>query len=196
MPKKFNFPVWLQGTKEQQAAESERQALAMAVHGRGHLSEAEELVGRGAMLESTAAGNLATTSKGSDEEAFAKAQLADAQAMQGKYAEAAKTHPDPVRAKYFADIVEALQMDDAEKCDCPDTEGKLGETEITVTPRFERARIFSPLHHEVVSLVECSKCGHMNARPLRARLLEYNAATEASFQLGRPSTSDAQLLAK
>ncbi len=199
MAKTFSYPIWLQGTKEQQKAESERQALALASFGRGHLSEAERLVGRGALLEQTAAGNLELTEKNSQEEALALSQLADAKAMQGKYAEAAEIHPYPVRAQYFQKIVEAVEMPDEEKCGCADTEARLGDTDIAVTPRFESARIFSPLHGEVVSLVECSSCGHQNARPLTSRLLKANAAragNEAIAKGGRGLLSDVQVLAK
>jgi hypothetical protein len=174
--KKFNFPVWLKGSKEQRQAEAERQALALAIHGRGHLSEAERLIGRGALLEQTARQNLEASGKNNQARILLESQLADALAMQGKYVDAASIHPDPERKEYFESIVTALEMDDEEKCDCPDTDAKIGDVDIAVTPRFERAKIFSPIHRELVSLVECSKCGHLNARPLRSQLLKHNDA--------------------
>jgi len=174
MPRKFNHPVWLTGTEEQQKAEAERQALALAIHSRAKMTEAERLVGRGKLLEETARGNNA------------KDQLADALAMQGRFKEAAETHTDKHRRKYFREIVKALEMSDDAKCNCKDEKAKFGKDEIALTPRFERDRIFSPIHNEVVSLVECSKCGHKNARPLRSRLLKAKQAA--------PGLNDVQVL--
>jgi hypothetical protein len=176
MAKTFEFPVWLKGSPEQQAADAEAQEIARASFGRGHLSEAERLVGRGKLLEATARGNLKASGRHKEPRKLAESQLADALAMQGKYSEAAETHPDPERTKYFQRIIAALEMPDDKKCHCKDTTAKIDDQNIAVTPRFERAKIFSPIHRELVSLVECSKCGHLNARPLRSRLLKHNDA--------------------
>lgn len=192
--------MWLVGTEEQQAAETQRQDLALAAHGRGHLSEAERLIGRGELLEKTAQQNIIAAKDNPDAQELARANYADALAMQGKYSLAAKIHPDPVRTEYFESIVTALEMDDAEKCDCPDTEAKIGEQDIAITPRFEVAKIFSPIHNDMVSLVGCSKCPHLNARPLRSRLLKNNdaiAQNEAAMSSKTPRLmSDAEVLAK
>lgn len=193
--KSFQFEVWLQGTEAQQQAERERQALALAAHSRAKLSESERLIGRGALLEATARANL-EQSAGVDKEAriLAQNQLADALAMQGRYSEAAETHNDKHRRKHFRDIGKALEMDDNEKCKCPDTKAKIDGAELSITPRFEQARIFSPVHNDLVSLVRCRKCGHLNARPLRSRLLKHNAALNESERAKRPVQSDAQVL--
>jgi hypothetical protein len=216
--KKFNFPVWLKGSEEDQKAEAERQALTLASFTRAHQTEAERLVGRGKLLEETARLNLEASEGKSG---LAQAQLADAMAMQGKYAEAAEIHPNPARTEHFENIIAALEMPDDEKCVCQDTRAHVtqiagrdvirklakgetvdtaseGGTVISLTPRFERARIFSPIHNDVVSLVECRKCGHLNARPLRSRVLQHNdarAQNEAAAQGKSPlRVSDVQIL--
>ena len=194
MARSFDFAVWLKGSEAEQKAESERQVLALASHGRGHLSEAERLIGRGALLEKTAQANL-NSATDDETRTLAMSQLADAQAMQGKYAEAAEAHPDLERKKYFEGVVAAIEMPDDAKCGCPDNYAKTGDIGIAVTPRFERDRIFSPVHGQTVSLVECVKCGHQNARPLRSRLLTQQAAQHANEQAkGGRLISDVQVL--
>lgn len=188
MAKTFQFEVWLAGTPEQQAAEAERQALALASHSRAKLSEAERMVGRGKLLEETAQQNI-DLAKGRDKAGriLAQAQLADALAMQGRYAEAAQTHPDKHRRKYFRDIGKAIEKPNDEKCKCRDKRISMDNQPVDLTPRFERARIFSPVHGEMVSVVECLRCGHTNARPLRSRLLKANSALSANETLAASS---------
>jgi hypothetical protein len=193
MPRTFNFPVWLKSTDEEQAAEEQRQALLRASFTRAKLTDAERLIGRGALLEKTAQANL-EQSKGTEEESLHQSQLADALAMQGRYADAASIHPDPVRKEFFEQIGAAIEMDNSEKCSCPDSTIKVGDVDLAITPRFERTRIFSLVHKGVVSLVECSKCGHRNARPLRSRLLKHNDALNKSEGAKRPVLNDAQIL--
>jgi hypothetical protein len=177
MAKAFQFPVWLQGSPEEQAAESERQALAMAAHSRAKLSDAERLIGRGKLLEDAARVNL-ELAKGKDKEArvLAQQQLAEALAMQGRYAEAAEMHTDRHRRKYFRDVGAALEKADDEKCGCVDRKAEMNGREIALTPRYEVEKVFSPVHGQLVSVVKCSKCGHTNARLLRSRLLQSQAA--------------------
>lgn len=188
MAKTFQFPVWLKGTEQEQAAEAERQALALASHSRAKLSEAERMVGRGQLLEKTAQENL-DQAKGRDKAAriLAQSQLADALAMQGRYAEAAQVHPDKHRRKHFRDLGKAIEKPDEEKCRCKDKHISIDKQPVDLTPRFERARIFSPVHGEVVSVVECLKCKHTNARPLRSRLLKANSALSANEALAASS---------
>lgn len=193
--KTFDFPVWLKGTPEQQAAESQRQDLLRASFTRARQTESERLIGRGALLEATARGNLEAAGGNEEARILAQSQMADAIAMQGRFSEAAGIHPDPVRQEHFQNIVAAIQMPDDEKCDCEDTKSQIGDSKIAITPRFERAVIYSPVHQGTVSLVECSVCHHMNARPLRSRLLPMQAALSQSEAMKRPMLSDAQVLA-
>lgn len=199
--KTFTFPVWLIGSEAEQAAEAERQSLALAAHSRAKLSEAERLIGRGALLEATARGNL-EQSAGVDKEAriLAENQLADALAMQGRFAEAAEIHNDKHRRKHFRDIGKALEMDDAKKCKCKDSKARINGAELSITPRFEQGRVFSPIHNDLVSLVRCHKCGHLNARPLRSRLINHTAALSANEAIAHSQaerktfTQDVQVL--
>ena len=192
---KFEFPVWLVGSPEEQAAEEQRQALMCASFTRAKLTEEERLIGRGALLEATARGNL-EQSKGKNKEAriLHENQLAEAVAMQGRYVEAAEIHNDKRARKHYRDIIKAIEKPDEEKCKCQDSKAKMGELELSITPRFERARIFSPVHGEVVSLVECGKCGHKNTRQLKSRLLPMRAALNQSEQARRTVLNDVQVL--
>jgi hypothetical protein len=196
---KHTFPVWLQGTKQQQEADAEVQRLALAAHSRAKMSEEERLVGRGKLLEAAARANLeASFGKNAEATTLHKQQLADALAMQGRFAEAAETHNDAARRKFFRNVVTALEMNDEERCNCSDDHVKFGEVEAAVTPRFERGRVFSLIHNTTVSLIECKVCGHLNGRPPRSRLLPQQAAlnqNEATARgKGRVMKNDADVL--
>lgn len=195
MAKTFTHPVWITGTEAEQAAEAQRQALLLASFTRAKMTDEERLIGRGALLETTARGNL-EHSAGKDKESriLAENQLADALAMQGKYAEAAETHNDKRARKHYRDIVKAIETPDDEKCNCADSKAKINDAELSITPRFERAEIFSPVHGGLVSLIQCQKCGHLNARSPRSRLLPMKAALNQSEQAKRPILNDAQVL--
>lgn len=120
--------------------------------------------------------------------------------MQGKYAEAATTHTNAQRRRYFREIIKALEKPDNARCKCKDRKAKINGTEISITPRFERARLFSPIHKRVVSLVECSKCGDLNARPVVSRLLQHQGALAQNEAAARRENArfvnDVQVLGK
>lgn len=182
-------PKWLQRTDAELAEEARVQNERRAGNTRAHLTDAERLVSRGALLEQTARGNLAAGSPD------AMAQLAEALAMQGRYGEAAEQHPNKMSSARYREIADAIQLNDEEKCDCPDTETE----ELTITPRFSEGTIYSSRHKGAVELVRCSKCGHLNARPSRSRLLLNQSAMNqnlAAIKSGGRGTSDAQLLKK
>lgn len=192
MAKIFTFPHWLVGTPEERAAEDERQRLTRASFTRARLTEAERLLGRGRLLEITARQNLA---RAGEHDQLPKSQLADALAMQGRYVEAAEIHPDETRKAYFEKLVQALEMDDSEKCECPDDTTEMNGVSLALTPRFEERKIFSPIHNDVVSLVRCATCGHLNARPLKGRLLPQQAALAQSEGAKKLIVNDSQLTA-
>jgi hypothetical protein len=196
---KFQHPLWLIGTPAQQAADAETQRLALAAHSRAKMSEEERLVGRGKLLEEAARLNLEqSVGRNAAARELAQNQLADALAMQGRFAEAAETHNDAARRKYFRNVVTALEMDDEAKCNCADDHVKFGDVEVAITPRFERGRIYSPIHQGTVSLIECKVCGHLNGRPPRSRLLPQQAALNqneaAARGKGRAMKTDADIL--
>jgi len=190
MPKTFSFPIWLKGTPEQQKTEAERQALARASFTRAHMTEAERMIGRGKLIEEAARQNLRRSNT-----SLAQSQLADALAMQGRFAEAAKLHPDESRRQYFENIIHALEMDGEEKCHCPDDKARMNDVDLSFTPRYESQRIFSPLHNDVVSVIVCSKCGHVNARKPKSRLLHQQSALNQSEAAKKPVLNDAQVKA-
>jgi hypothetical protein len=98
MPK-AKLPKWLERTPEELAAEEAVQVERRASFTRGKLSDEEQLISRGALLEETARGNLVAAEEAKDKEQIRleKGRLADALAMQGRHAEAAKHHPDRKR---------------------------------------------------------------------------------------------------
>lgn len=175
------FPKWLERTKAEVAEEAKVQELRRASFGRAHKTREEELVGRGALLEETARGNLAA-----GDSDVSLAQLSEALSMQGRYAEAAEHAPDPEMKAHFEAITAAIEMPDGEKCSCPDLTGTVDGVEVAITPRFAAKEIFSQKHGKVVSLITCAKCGHLNAREPKSRLLIQNAAMQQNRAVAGP----------
>lgn len=192
------IPQWLQRTPEEEAEEQQVQELRRAGFGRARKTPEEESVSRGALLEETARGNL--NAAVGDEEAtqFHLAQLAYALSLQGRYAEAVEHEPNATMKAHYQSTINAIEMDDSKKCDCPDTAGKIGNVDISITPRFTAREVFSSKHGRTVSVVTCSKCGHKNARvpnsriPIRDSALKQNIGAVS----GRGLIADVQLLRK
>jgi hypothetical protein len=175
MPR-FNFPPWLAGSEEQRKAEEERQSTLRASFSHARQNDAERMVGRGALLEQTARINLrASWGRNKEARIFAQNQLADALALQGRFAEAAVIHTEKHRRKYFRTVAKALRLNDSSKCKCKDTKIKRDGREEHVSPRFVKAEVYSAEHKAIVSFVGCAKCSHLNARPLTGRLQQQQA---------------------
>lgn len=191
MPKKFTFPKWLERTPDELKEEARVQELRRASFGRGHLTPEELLIGRGALLEETARGNLAAGDK-----EVSKGQLAEGLAMQGRFAEAATTHPEKHARKQFRRIAKAIDRSDADKCHCGDIKGEVDGVEVSITPRFVEREVFSKKHGKVVPVIVCVKCGHANAREAKSRLLlpKVNQNLAAAKNDGRGMIRDSQIL--
>jgi len=187
------FPKFLERTPDELAEEAKVQDLRRASFSRARLTTEERLVGRGALLEETARGNLAA----GDTE-VSRSQLAEGMAMQGRYEEAAEHAPNAEMKAHFEAITAAIEMDDWEKCDCGDIEGNVDGVNVTITPRYVAKEVFSQKHGKVVSLVRCSICGHTNAREPRSRLLTQSSASRQNIAAansgGRGMVRDSQLL--
>lgn len=152
---------------ENDTAEDDRvQEIRQASFTRANLTEAERLVGQGALWEETARGNLESArGKNAVARELAENQLADALAMQGKYAEAATTHHDKHARKQYRDIAAAIDKPDGEICKCKPKKHELNGVEIAVPTTHIARMVFSRKHGDVVGLEVCA-CGKMNARPL------------------------------
>lgn len=194
------LPSWLKRTPQEIEAEKQVQAERQAGFTRAQLTEGEQLVSRGALLERTARANLALAEADGNVEQIAQSRthLAAAFAMQGRYEEAANWSLDEEERRRYEEIHAALERDDAEKCDCDDIQGTYNDTEIAITPRFEERRVFSSKHGGVVSLVRCVKCGHLNGRAVSSRLLQARGVRErnraAALGDGRGGARDVDLL--
>jgi len=122
----------------------------------------------------------------------AEAQLADALAAQGHYADAAELHPSVDHATRYRAIAEAIDRDDdAPGCDCQ------VET-VTSPPSRQQIRlqndiiseyVFSPKHRRMMPLVQCVKCGDMNVKPAPEHLARrlHNVRIEHMRAKGGPS---------
>lgn len=92
MAEPLSLPSFLQRTPAELAEDAKLQDIRRASFTRARLTEAERLIGRGKLLEETALANLqaALQDKNSEQVELEKTNLANARAMCGDYAGAAK----------------------------------------------------------------------------------------------------------
>lgn len=197
-PNVTNLPAFLEMTPDQ-IANSERiqEQVRQALHGRVQANQEEARLVRGIHAERAARATLEVIAaekshKGRAESAkLHLARLADAYADEGRYIEAALTHPIPERANEYIDIQAALDRPDDEMCDCPAREVKdpvSGQTlQIPVINQVEN--VYSTKLKRMVPLLRCDVCGHLNAR----RLPEVLARREQAMKATKPMT-DLELL--
>lgn len=189
---------------------------------RARMTEEERQLSRGLQIEQTADATLSQFTKGqrlNDEQKEAK-RLALINkslglSMQGRFWEAAEICPDTELTKEFRAAAKAIQLTDESRCKCPDTVSEVyrdkdGKTKtrliedgdktpkhngtiVSVTPRFERKKVYSPKHNSIVSLVECQHCGHLNARLLSNRLAGMDETEKASVRAKRALKSDLEI---
>jgi predicted nucleic-acid-binding Zn-ribbon protein len=183
------LPSWLARSDTEIAKDEQYQAMRRASFTRAKLTEGERLVSRGASLERTAKGNLRIAQEQNNHAQITRetANLADALAMQGRYEEAAQLHPSEDARERYSQIQKAIDLDDSEKCKCPDTV----TDDLSLTPRFSARTIYSLKHKKTISVITCSKCGHMNAREPKSRLL-----LPKTFAGGRSPVADREMAKK
>lgn len=199
-PNVTNLPAFLEMTPDQ-IANSERiqEEVRQALHGRVQANQEEARLIRGIHEERAARATLEILGgqkrrKGRAEAAKLNlARLADAYANQGRYTEAAMTHPVPGRASEYIEIQAAIDRPDDEMCDCPPREVKdpaSGETlRIPVINQVEN--VYSTKLRRMVPLLRCDVCTHLNARPLPDVLVRREQAMKST----KPMT-DRELLSE
>lgn len=172
-----HLPAFLEMTKEQIAVSNQIQEQArQAMHGRVEANQQEARLLRGIQMERAARANLEVLQhhkrhKGRAERVKINlAKLADAYAEQGRYAEAAATHPSKTTAKEYAQIQAAIDRSDTDVCNCPPDEvidPASGQT-LRIPARNHIADVHNPKLKRMVPLIECRKCPpgeRLNARP-------------------------------
>lgn len=182
------IPVWLRRTPEQQAKDQAYQETLKQALGPGRRpNRTEAHLLRAAAIRTSAEAQLAHLETLPEADpahvAGAKAQLAEALAMQGDFQTAAKLHPSPDHAAHFQKIAEAIDLDDdAPPCDCPiETHQIEGSARPLIVPsEIIREMVFSKKHNKLMPLVECVKCGHANVQPAPQELAKrMNSVQEA-----------------
>jgi hypothetical protein len=174
-----HLPAFLEMSEEQLANSKRIQEEArQAMFGRVQANQAEARLISGIHTERAARDNLTVLQnhkrhKGRAARVKAQlARLADAYAAQGRYDEAAATHPRKTTAKEYAEIAAAIERPDTDVCDCPPDEVRdpaSGQT-LKIPARNHIADVYNAKLGQMVPLIECRKCppGHrLNARPLR-----------------------------
>lgn len=203
-----NLPAFLQVTDDQIAISERIQAQArQAMFGRVQANQEEARLMRGIYAERAARANLdvlANHESGDGKEdaiRFQIGRLADAYADQGRYAEAAKTHPDKQRQKEFSAIQKAIERPDSAACKCPaeiEVKDPVGGNTLRIPVENRVEDVFSIKHGRMMPLVRCEHrkkdgtiCGFLNVKPLPASLVRREAlSVTAQFK----KHSDAEAL--
>lgn len=89
---------------------------------------------------------------------FQLEDYAEALADVGRWEDAAKL--DTPRKEFYAQVVDAIYLDDAYTCDCPETRGKKDDRYSTW---FVMREVFSPVHGQA-KLWKCNACADLNVR--------------------------------
>jgi tRNA nucleotidyltransferase/poly(A) polymerase len=187
-----NLPPFLQVTEEQIAISRQIQERAkQAMYGRVKANQEEARLIRGITTERFVRAQLEILAVHPARKGKAElirrhqARLADAYADQGRYAEAAKTHPVKKRAREYAAIQKAIDRPDDESCGCPELkEVKDPATGATLQiPQQNKIEdVFSPKHGRMMPLVRCS-CGDLNAKALPLVLARREALNATAHTL-------------
>jgi hypothetical protein len=101
------------------------------------------------------------------------AQLAEAYASAGRFDLAAEH--DPAQRELYLKIWQAVWSDDEDLCECEAHRGQGKNASFEVTQRFVLKDIFSLKHRQIVSLIKCAGCAHLNARPATPDILAQRA---------------------
>lgn len=183
------LPAFLEMTDHQIAESNRIQAeVRQALHGRVQASREEARLIRGIHAERAARATLAVLSVEKKRPHRSQAinlhlaKLADAFADQGRYEEAASTHPVRARAKQYLAIQAAIDRPDSDICSCPPREVKdpLSGKMLRIPTHNKVEDVYSQKHRRMVPLVRCSSCPHMNAGVLPEMLRQREQAMLAS----------------
>jgi hypothetical protein len=193
MKKKFDpnkIPIWLRRTPEQQAGDRAYQDELRSAQGPGmRPNPTEQHLLRAAAVRRSAEAQLRQLRLDKNPDPVhveaAEAQLAEALAMQGHYAEAAELHPEPEHAERYAAIAAAIDRpDDAPTCNCKVESANneiLGQP-VIITGEHVSEMVFSPKHRRMMPLVACANCPGMNVKPAPEHLTNRLRQTEQSHR--------------
>jgi len=179
-----NLPSYLRVTPEkEQQIESDQAQWRVGVHTVAATTDDEQMMRRGMQMEEIARLNLSSLEKTETERiAIERARLAEGLRLQGRYLEAAKATTDKTQARAFKAIQKAIDKSDEHRCKCKDDVHESHTLNLKYDPQrhhgmtnnndgthaihrhHARERIFSRKHGRAVDLVQCVKCGDLNAR--------------------------------
>lgn len=124
--------------------------------------------------------------KGGDDESLKKAklsvlrQLAEQYAVVGRFDLAAQLHPDQAHKDEYVSILEAINRDDSETCQCGPGRD------------YVEKDVWSFRHNRTVSIIKCTGCGLRNAKDLPKHLLEQrNHRSKAAMLTANMTPSEA-----
>jgi hypothetical protein len=106
-------------------------------------------------------------------------QYAEALAETGQFDKAAEITNDPQKAEYYNSIWNAVWLDDAGQCDCP--QKVFGQEKRNNL--FAEAQVWSLKHNREMSVVKCGSCGHRNVRPLPDSIRKEREIRKRNVQL-------------
>lgn len=170
---------------------AEQDRLRAEAQARGRLSPEARRMQLGMAHEMSARTDVemleAETPRQKDRLSHARARLAEALALQGRYNEAADVEHDKEKKAHYAGMWEAVWRDDEETCPCePFVDG-----EISLTHDHVSEEVISQKHgNKLMPAIRCNDCGHINVRPLTHELRQRQRAQEQAAGLLRGESAD------
>jgi hypothetical protein len=163
-PEQARLALDLSEEKTKELRRDQDKALAL-FRSRARLSDLERRVGRGIELERhhTKTGN--------------REALADALAMQGRFAEAVKASRDKDKKKVFREKIKAIDKAD-DDCPCPTYREENG---LHLPNQHVESFVVSQKHGQVMPAIRCRVCGKLNVRANLPHLAEQRAARATSL---------------
>jgi len=103
--------------------------------------------------------------------------LAESYASIGEYAKASQATANDANKERWEAIWNAVFLDDAEKCNCPDAQHDGGRT----NNQGVEENVFSLKHLKVMPVIKCSICGHRNVAQLPSRISKERSHRQLSI---------------
>lgn len=191
------IPIWLRRTPEQLAQDRAYQDQLRQAQGPGRRANPlEQRLIRAAAIKRSTTAQLEHLRRRRNPNPLhietAQAQLAEALAMEGNYADAAALHPDPPHAERFQMIAEAIERDDEAHCECP-IEQKIDpgtNQPVMMAPNRIDEFVVSHKHNRrLMPLVIC-QCGDANVKAAPTHLQDRLRRIGEKFREAKERTKE------
>ncbi len=118
-----------------------------------------------------------------------KSRMAESYAILGHYQKSVQLESDKLKRREYLEILEAIDRDDTEECNCETQKGDL-----ELATQFVKKDVWSPKHNRIMPLVVCMKCGHANVRTLPTDLRKLREARRKAVSIKGSHQTTKQVL--